>query len=520
MKSVCAAACLALLTAGLTGRAVLAGDQGPALPPLDAHTPDRPAHDGPTLPAPTPSGPESRGGRQDTSVALEWIAPPVARLREPMSLTLAVQNTSDVPVFQVVVRARLPQTLTVSGTEPKAALRDDVYLWDLGTLAPQQRRNLQIKVVADQEGHANPEGWVTFTSGVSANIRVRMPRLAVKVASPSDVVTGDEVTFVVTVSNPGSLAAEQVKVRAILSEGLERQGRKDADCDIVRLEPGESRTLSLACAVRARGVQRCEVVVESEGGLRAADHTIVKTRAPSLDLRVGGPSLRYVDRKALYTFTVTNKGDAPATSVTLNDAVPAGFKVLGADNGGRYHAPSRQVAWLLGDIPAGESREVTLEVLPLQAGEQRQRASVEAGSGPRSEREFLTRVEGLSTLLLDVTDSDDPIEVNGEMTYKVRVSNAGTVPAKDVKVACTIPDNMELKDALSTAHHRVDGKSVLFDAVPQLEPGSDVVYHIRVKALSPGLVRFKAQLTSAELVEPVVKMEATRVYSDTATGRP
>ena len=41
---------------------------------------------------------------------------------------------------------------------------------------------------------------------------------------------------------------------------------------------------------------------------------------PKLDVQTAGPTLRYLNRKAQYTFKVTNTGDAPATNVRLSAA--------------------------------------------------------------------------------------------------------------------------------------------------------------------------------------------------------
>ena len=40
------------------------------------------------------------------------------------------------------------------------------------------------------------------------------------------------------------------------------------------------------------------------------------------------------------------------------------------------------------------------------------------------------------------------------------------------------------------------------------------IYRVTVKTLTPGDVRFKAQITSANVAEPVVEMQATRIYED------
>src|SRR5262249_9341299 len=112
----------------------------------------------------------------------------------------------------------------------------------------------------------------------------------------------------------------------------------------------------------------------------------------------------YLDRKALYTLKVTNTGAAAATNVTVADMVPAGFKVLAASDGGRHDFRTRTVSWFLGEIGPGQTREVKLEVQAVAAGEHRHKATAVGARGLRAESELLTRVEGLSALLMEMVD--------------------------------------------------------------------------------------------------------------------
>src|SRR5262249_58926943 len=95
---------------------------------------------------------------------------------------------------------------------------------------------------------------------------------------------------------------------------------------------------------------------------------VVNVIAPRLDGQVSGPGLRCLERKALYTIKVTNTGDAAATNVTVGDVVPAGFLVQAASHGGRYDSSTRTVAWFLGEVAPGQSREVQLEAKAVIPG--------------------------------------------------------------------------------------------------------------------------------------------------------
>jgi uncharacterized repeat protein (TIGR01451 family) len=231
---------------------------------------------------------------------------------------------------------------------------------------------------------------------------------------------------------------------------------------------------------------------------------------------LAGPGLRYLGRKAVYTLKVSNPGDAPATNVTVNDVVPEGFKVLAASHGGRHDSSSRTVSWFLGELGAGQTREVQLEVQAMSPGEQKHIASAasSAGHGIKAASELLTHIEGLSALLVEMVDTDDPIEVNSETNYEVRITNTGSKVENDIKLVAIVPDKMEFKTAQGPVPFHTEGKTVVFDSLERLAPKADAIIRITVKALDAGTAYFKIQVTSANVVEPVIKTEATRIYSD------
>jgi uncharacterized repeat protein (TIGR01451 family) len=328
------------------------------------------------------------------------------------------------------------------------------------------------------------------------------------------VLVGDPAAFTITVSNPGDGTADQVKIHATLSDGLEHARGNKIDFDIGSLAPGESRNVTLLCATRTGGTQKCDIAVESAGGLSAKDTASLNVIMPRLDLQLVGPGLRYLDRKAIYTLKVTNPGDAPATNVTVADMVPAGFKVLAASDGGRHDFQTRTVSWFLGEVGPGQTREVKLEVQAINLGDHKHKATAVGARGLRAEAELMTRIEGLSAMLLEMVDTDDPIEVSGETAYEVRITNTGSKTETDIKLIATIPEKMQFKNAQGPVRYREEGKTVIFEPLEKLAPRADAVFRINVKTLEAGTVRFKIQVTSTNLTEPVIKMEPTRIYSD------
>jgi uncharacterized repeat protein (TIGR01451 family) len=460
-------------------------------------------------------------GRQEPAVSIEWVGPPTAKVGQPSDYTLVVRNTCNTPVQQVTVRMRVPGGLNVVNTEPRAQTDAGMLVWELGTLMAKQEKNLLCKMTADAKGDVAAQAWVTFTGSAAVRIRVREPKLLIKCQAQDKVMVGDPAAFTLTVSNPGDGSADQVKIHATLSEGLEHARGNKIDFDIGNLAAGESRNVTLLCATRTGGAQKCDAVAEADGGLNAKDSVGVNVIMPRLDLVLSGPGLRYLERKALYTLKVTNPGDAPATNVTVADMVPPGFKVLAASDGGRHDFQTRTVSWFLGEIGPGQTRTVQLEALAIATGDHKHKATAVGARGLRAESEMVTKVEGVSALAVELVDTEDPIEVSGETAYEVRVTNTGSKTETDIRLVATIPDKMAFKSATGPARFQEQGKQVTFEPVEKLAPRADAIFRINVKALEAGNVRFKIQLTSTNLTEPIIKMEPTRIYSDApenATG--
>jgi uncharacterized repeat protein (TIGR01451 family) len=454
-------------------------------------------------------------GKQEPAVSIEWTGPVMARLNQTTTYHIHVRNTGLAPVHNVMIRHPLNAGVVCKRTEPPAVTDRDTLVWTVGTLPPGQQRKLELQVVCSQRGGMACHATASFSTVAGQNIQVREPLLMIKMRAPEKANAGEKFNLIFAVANPGDGVTEAVKVKATLPDGPEGRGRL-VEMNIGNLAPKETRTFQIPCVAKPQGTHKCTILASAEGNLSSTDETETEILEPKLALAVQGPKLRYLDRKAAYTFKVTNPGGAPAVNVTLNEVVPAGFKFHAATNGGRWDESTKSVSWQIGDLPPGETREVSVDLVATAAGDHRLQAQAVAGRGLKAEASTVTRVEGASSLSIDLVDVDDPIEVGGETSYEIRVINSGTKMETNLELICTLPEQCEFKGAKSVSgiRHRVEGREVIFDPVQRLAPKADVIYRVTVRGTQAGDARFRARVRADNMPEPVLREESTRFYND------
>jgi hypothetical protein len=211
---------------------------------------------------------------------------------------------------------------------------------------------------------------------------------------------------------------------------------------------------------------------------------------------------------------MTNAGTAPAVGVELVAQLPPGMKFIRATNAGYYEERTHRVLWSLEELPAAETGQVEVVVMPIALGPQKIVAAARTTAGLSDQIGHTVEVEGLAALAFEVADSEDPIEVGGVSEYVIRVANQGTKPASGVRVSATLLGDMEPVDARGPSPHRVDNLTISFEPLAKLAPSEEATYRIRVRGRREGDQRVQVQLTSDDQPAPITKEEITRVYAD------
>jgi Tol biopolymer transport system component len=159
----------------------------------------------------------------------------------------------------------------------------------------------------------------------------------------------------------------------------------------------------------------------------------VKVRVSPVPAPVGGPPVEVI-------YVVTNKGDFPATDVRLEPKLPALLPVLSAEPANLCTATPP--ACLIGDLPPGASAEVTFRLRPDLPKDTQVSGTVTAADDSNADNNTDSTAFKLipPDLTLAVAVDKTPAPVGGPpvaVTYTV--SNDGQFPARDVKLAASLP---------------------------------------------------------------------------------
>lgn len=453
-------------------------------------------------------------GPQTPSVQIEWKASSEINVGQECECELLVTNVGKSPAFGVKVETNFPVSVRLLEAGPRPETVDSSLIWDLGTLDAGQSKSISLKLLPSEKGDLQAVARVHITGAATSAFVVREPKIHLDIQGPQQVMIGDPASHNVTITNPGNGIAKNVRLEALIPRGLEHSRGERLLLDVGSLNPGESRTIRLALAAVDGGDHVVQVAATADGGLSRSSEAAVSVISPSLQTEITGPSLRYKGRQATFTVRVTNDGTVATSNVRLMHKVPEGFQFVSANRGATFDAPTRILSWFVGKLEAGKSADMQVELKAEQIGEHIHYIRATSEHGSTVDSQLLTRVDGSSSLVVEITDLDDPVEVGNETAYEVKILNEGSVAAKNVGLTCELPAGVRFLKGDGPGQHVAEGNMVLFQPLAQIDSGKSVTYRVHVIGTQEGNLRFRARVTSAASEEPLTFEELTRFYSD------
>lgn len=454
-------------------------------------------------------------GLQTPKLTLEKRAPSEVSVGQEAAFEVIVRNIGEVTARGVVVTDRVPQGARLVDTSPEySQTPDGAMAWQLGDIEPGDRATITINLMPESEGEIGSVAQLSFQTQASARTVSTKPGLVIKHDGPAKALIGEAVLFKIVISNPGSGDTTGIVIEEDVPEGLAHVAGNALEYEVGTLRPGDERKLELILKADKAGLVRNVLRAKADGGLQAADEAQLEVIAPALQVGIGGPGMRYLDREVSYEIGFVNPGTATAYDIQFVARLPRGLKFVSASDKGKYDSRNHAVYWSLAELPAQESGSVTLTALPTETGGQTLTLRATGDLELESDAEHTLNVEGLTKLAFTVQDTKAPIELGKETTYEVRIANNGNKAATNVQVGAVFPAELTPLKGDGSTRVTVDGQQVFMAPIAKIEPRDEVVYRITARGLQVGDHPITVQLVSDEESTPVIKQANTKVYAD------
>jgi uncharacterized repeat protein (TIGR01451 family) len=336
-------------------------------------------------------------------------------------------------------------------------------------------------------------------------------QIAIEKSGPETAKIGSLVTYNIVVKNTGNADAENVVVTDTVPAGLSSaDGKKTITYDLGTLAAGQSKQIPVTLKADATG-KHCNVasVATSNAG-SAKDDACTTVVKPGLAITKTGPKEQFLGRVASYEIVVSNTGDTTLTGVTVTDTAPAATRIVKADGA---TVTGNTAVWNVDQLKAGEKKNLAISLTTGTAGNHCNGVATRATSDNLvADAQACTVWKGVPAILIEVVDDPDPIQVGETTTYTIRVTNQGTAPDNNIKIAAKFAKEIDPTAAAGSTAGKVEGKTVTFAPVATLAPKQVVTWTITAKGAATGDHRLKVDLTSDVLSTPVVEEESTHVY--------
>ena len=460
------------------------------------------------------AAPKANFSQATPVVTLKWVQRGPINVGQKCRCDLVVKNASSVPAKSVEITAFFPNTIRLASTKPAPVQATNHLVWTFPALAAGEEKTIEIIMIPSRRGEIATTANVRFTGTSSAAFQVEEPMLKVAMKGPQEVMVGDPASQVVTISNPGTGIAENVTLEVHLPKGLEHIRGERLLMEVGSLNPGETRSVRLSLAAVSGGTHTVKVEVKGGAALSQTAASQVNVIAPSLKVAVDGPGLRYLGRNASYTISVSNDGQVATNNVRVSHKVADGFGFVSADRGGKFDPATGTVNWFVGRLEANQQTQLKVRLTAKKLGNFQQFVQASSEHGAQAQAKAKTVIDGSASLILEIVDLDDPVEVGAETAYEIRVRNSGTKAAQNVGLSCELPNGVALISAKGTVKHIAEGGMIIFKALPILAPGKTALFRVHVRGSQPGNKRFRTRLTSDSVQEPLVVEELTKFYAD------
>ncbi len=461
---------------------------------------------------------------------LRMTGPSQASVGVTASYRIDVTNSGGQPATGVVVSDPLPEGISYLQSNPAAergvaaaANASSSLQWTLGTLQPGETRSIQLDVRPDRAGAINHCASVHMAEGLTGQdcvtTTVRAAAVELHLSGPDKATVGQQVRFVLEIVNRGDAPATGLRIRDRYDEGFTHSiGKNPIE---VELDPppaaGQSITKGITFTVVKAGrlCHTVELLTAAGAVLQTTqvclDATAAASAKPAVSVKITGPISAHVGETALFTIAVTNSGDAKLSNLQITNAYdPLQLDAKSASDG--YKQAATGLTWTIASLDPGQTVQRKIEfACRAAAAKVCDQATVADATGATLGTDQAcmevvpTEAATGGKLSVAVAATSNPIKIGAETKFVITVSNSGPNPERKVALVVTIPDQLQYVEGMTQNPTRanVEGQTVRFDPVLQLDPDKPVRFEVGAKGVRAGAATLHVEATSQTTTQPV-----------------
>ncbi len=433
--------------------------------------------------------------------------PKLCMLGDQYPLEFDVKACDD--VCDVVVTTHLPEGVNYIRSQPEGKVEGRKVTWNIGPMKKGECRPAKIWVKCECEGEQCACFCATAVPVRFCSLLCAKPILTCEKCGPDEVCPGDPVQYIITVSNKGSCAAEDVVITDNVPDGLEHSScLRTLTFKLGTLQPCETKKVNVSFTAVKRGKVCNTAVVSACNADTTSCQWCTCVCCCAIELTKVGPKEQQIGKNADYQITVVNTGDKLLTEVIVTDVAPSSTSIVAA-NGATING--NQAVWKLKELRPGEKVSFTITLTTCVPGCFTNRVGVTNCQDCNACAEFTTRWKGRAALNVCITDSDDPICIGDTTSYTVSVVNQGSEADSNVNVTVRFPKEIVPVAAVGDTAGTVSGQVVTFAPYANLSPRQTLRFRVDARGKESGDARIVAEVSSDSIKTPIMQQESTIV---------
>jgi uncharacterized repeat protein (TIGR01451 family) len=445
-------------------------------------------------------------------VKLEKIMPSRVQTGAEFEYKIRVTNLANCALTDVVVTDTLSGSIQYKTSNPQANVQGNNLVWFFTGLGPKETKEITVVAIAAGGGTVQSCADVTYRMPLCMQTVSIQPNVAVTIAAPVEVSICSLINYTIRIENTGTGPANNVKVIDQLPSGLiTTQGSSRIEVPIGALPAGAARSISVTVKAQNSGTFINSAVALADGNINVQSPQVTTVvKQPVLDVTKTGPDVQYLEKEIAYDITVKNIGDWPAFNTLIEDEIPAGVTFVKASQGGVLIG--NKVMWKIAKLNPGAMAKISVAYMPKNIGTVVDTVRASAICADAVAAAAKTEVKGVSAVLLEVIDLADPIKIGNTTTYRIMVTNQGSVAATNIAVKAMLEPQMEYVSGVGATNGALAADTVTFAPLPSLAPKSRATWEVTVRAKALGDVRFKTVIKCDQLDREVMETESTHFY--------